>query len=66
MEESGTEATNDSEDTVNPSKHFQKIYNWDDAPVDFSVLDNVKQREIITELEREPEMVELIRAVRVI
>jgi exonuclease III len=64
MDENGIEATNDEEDADNASKHFRKVYNRDDAPVDFSVLDSVEQREMLTELERPPEMDELIRAVK--
>jgi exonuclease III len=65
MDEGGIEATNDSEDADNVSKHFRKVYNRNDAPVDLSVLENIEQREVIMELEREPEMAELIRAVKV-
>jgi hypothetical protein len=55
MDGSGTEATNDKEDVENASNHFWKACNRDDAPVDFSVLDSVEQREMLPELERPPE-----------
>ena len=42
-DKSGTKATNDSKDTDNASKCFQKVCNWDDALVDFSDLSNIKQ-----------------------
>jgi exonuclease III len=61
---SGVEAMNDREDVENASEHFQKVYNRDDAPVDFSVLEDIKQREMLPELEREPEMLELVSAIK--
>jgi hypothetical protein len=60
----GAEATNDMEDAENASKHFQKVCNRDDAPVDFSVLEDINQREMPPELEREPEMLELVKAIK--
>jgi hypothetical protein len=65
IDEIGTKAANDSEDADNASNHSQKVCNRDDAPVDFSVLHSIEQRDAITELERKPEMEELIRAVKV-
>jgi hypothetical protein len=65
VDKSGAEATNDKEDVENASNHFRKACNRDDAPVDFSVLDSVEQREmLLPELERPPGMDELIRAVK--
>ena len=65
MDENGIEAANDCKDADNAGNYFRKVYNRDDAPVDFSILESVEQREILPELERPPEMNELIRAVKV-
>jgi exonuclease III len=62
---SGEEATNNSEEVENASEHFRKVYNRNDAPVDFTVLESVEQRTMLPELDRPPEMEELIRAVKV-
>ena len=67
MDESGTKATNDNNDTDNSGSRIQNVYNcWDDVRVDFSILESIKQRQILPELEtRPPGMDEFIRAVKV-
>jgi hypothetical protein len=61
----GAEATNDMEDAENASEHFEKVCNQeDDAPVDFSVLEDINQLEMLPELEREPKMLELVKAIK--
>ena len=65
VNEGGVEAANGMEDAENASKHFRKVYYRDDAPVDLSVLEeDSKQQEMLPELERELEMLELVRAIK--
>jgi hypothetical protein len=64
MDENGTEAANNGKDADKASNHFQKVCNLDDTAVNFSALDSIEQRDAVTELERKPEMEELISLVK--
>jgi hypothetical protein len=61
----GGEASNDCEEADNASKHFRKVYNRSDAPVDFSALEEIEQREILDKLDEEPTMLEIVKAIKV-
>jgi exonuclease III len=61
----GNEASNDCEEADNASEHFKKVYNRSDAPVDFSVLQDIEQRQTLIELDDEPTVLEIVQAIKV-
>jgi hypothetical protein len=46
-------------------KHFQKACNRSDAPVDFSGLEEIEQRQTLDKLDEEPIMLNIIKAIKV-
>jgi hypothetical protein len=61
----GNEASNDCEEADNASRHFKKVYNRSDAPVDFSVLEDIEQRQTLDKLDEEPTVLEIVQAIKV-
>jgi hypothetical protein len=59
----GSKASNNCEAADNASKHFQKGHNRSNAPVDFSVLKEIEQRQTLDKLDKEPTMLEIIKAI---
>jgi hypothetical protein len=59
----GDIATNDSENADVMEKHFTKVFN-NQRPIDISVLDDLKQREMITDLGLPPTDEEFAAALR--
>lgn len=60
----GSLAANDEEDADVLAPHFHRVYNRTDAPVDFTVLDEVEQRPTVGNIDHEPTFEELKDAIK--